>query len=272
MTDLKPTDVVKEHAPWSISKAQVAKQCPHRFYLQYIVKKRMNVPPSKEALIGTAAHSALEYAIGGGGKLSVAKCFKMAIVEHKLTTQEIEVVRSFQPAVENFKRKLLGYKQRHKGEAPKIEQKLAVDFEGKPVKFWANDKALIRGVIDLSMRFAGRPHALILDHKTGKERELVYFENQFNAYALFMKAVAPELTDIKLGINFLKADRVEFMDGMLNVRDIQPLFEAVLSFLNENTVDANNHKLVRPGPLCNWCDYKSICSAHADGTDGKKAR
>ncbi len=272
MKDVKPTDIVKEHAPWSISKAQVAKQCPHRFYLQYIVKKRMDVPQSVESLIGTAAHSALEYALGGNGKLSVNKCFKIAIAEHKLTTPEIEMVRGFQPAVENFLRKFQSYRKRHQGETPLIEQRLAVDFNGAPVRFWDNGKGLIRGVIDLSMRFKNNPHGLILDHKTGKERELKYFENQFNAYALFMRATVPELKSIKLGINFLKADRIEFQDGTLDVRDIQPLFNRVLSFLNDTTQDANNHKLVRTGPLCNWCDYMSICPAHADGADGKKAR
>lgn len=272
MAILKPTEIVKKYAPWSVSKAKVCEQCPHRFFLQYIEKKKMDVPPSKEALIGTAAHSALEYAVGGKGKLSVAKCFKIAITEHKLTTHEIEVVRGFQPAVENFILKLASYRRRHNTSLPVIEQKLAVDFEGNPVKYWDNDRGLLRGVIDMSLRFQGRPHALILDHKTGKERELKYFDAQFNAYALFMRAAMPDLEEIKLGINFLKADRIEFKKGMLNVRDIQPLLAEVLSFLNDATRDADNHKLVRPGPLCGWCDYKSICPAHVDGADGKKQR
>ncbi len=268
MTTVKPTEFVKEHAPWSISKAEVAKQCPHRFNLQYIEKKRMGLPPSREALIGTAVHSALEYALGG--KLSVNKCFKIAIVEHKLTTKEIEEVRGLQPAVENFLRKFGSYRKRHGTTPPIIEQKLAVDFEGNPVRFWDNNRGLIRGVIDMSVRFNGRPHALILDHKSGKAHDLKYYTNQFRAYALFLRASIPELTHIKLGINFIRADRVEFQEGMMDVRDIQPMFEQVLTFLNEATQDAHKHTMVRPGPLCNWCDYKGICPAHADGANGKK--
>ncbi len=271
MADVKPTSVVTEFAPWSISKAGVAQQCPHRFYLQYVLKKKMNIPPTPEALIGKAVHSALEYALGAKGKMSVTKCFKLALVEHRLTTKEIEDARGMQPAVENFIKKYTGYSQRHGIAMPAIEQRLAVDFDGKPVRFWDNDKGLIRGVLDLSARFKKRPWALILDHKTGKERDLSYFGNQFNAYALFLKAVAPELDEIKLGINFIRADRIELRKDMLDVRDIQQVFERVLTFLNEATVDAHNYELVRPGPLCGWCDYRSECPAHVDGANGKKA-
>jgi len=270
MSDIKPTEFVKEYAPWSVSKAEVAKQCPHRFHLQYITKKRMNLPPTRESLIGTAVHSALEYALRGKGELTMAKAFKIAIVEHKLTSSEIDEARALQPAVENFIHKFRKYRKRHGTGRPVIEQKLAVDFNGNPTKFWDNDNGLIRGVIDLSVRFTGRPHALILDHKTGKDHDLKYFEKQFNAYALFLRAAIPELTHIKLGINFIRADRVEFQKGMVDVRDIQPVFEQVLTYLNEATHEAHNHNLVRPGPLCNWCDYKSICPAHADGADGKQ--
>lgn len=272
MSNVKPTEIVKEYAPWSISKAEVANQCPHRFYLQYIEKKRMNVPPTKEALIGTAVHSALEYALGGNGKVTVSKAFKMAIAGHGLTTSEIEEARGLQPAVENFISKFRNYRIRHNTTRPVIEQKLAVDFEGNPVKFWDNDKGLIRGVIDVFVQFTGRPHALILDHKTGKDHDLKYYEKQFQAYALFLKATTPELTDIKLGVNFIRADRVEFQEGMLDVRDIQPTLEYILTFLNETTRDAHKHKLVRPGPLCGWCNYKRICPAHADGADGKQKK
>ncbi len=272
MADTKPTSIVTEYAPWSISKAEVARQCPHRFYLQYILKKKMNVPPTKEALIGKAVHSAVEYALGSQGKMSVNKCFTLAVTEHRLTTKEIEEARGLQPAVENFIQRFAAYKKRHGVTTPAIEQRLAVDFEGKPVRFWDNDKGLIRGVLDLSARFNGKPWALILDHKSGKERELHHFDKQFNAYALFLKAISPELESIKLGINFIRADKVEFKKGMLDVRDIQPVFERVLTFLNEATEDAHNHELVRPGPLCGWCDYRSECPAHADGADGKQTK
>lgn len=226
----------------------------------------MNLPPSRESLIGTAAHTALEYAVGG--KHTVARCIKISVTEHRLTTPEIEAVKAFQPAIENFLSKFSSYRQRHNAGTPVIEQQLAIDFNGKSVGFWANN-ILIRGVVDLSVPFIGRPHALILDHKSGKEHDLKYYEDQFMTYALLTKAKTPELEAVKLGINFIKTDRVAFRKGMHDVRDIVPLVDRAVTFLNDAAQDVNNIKLVRPGPLCDWCDYYSICPAQADGANGK---
>lgn len=270
MSKIEPTPTVKKYAPWSISKAQVAKQCPHRFYLQYIKKKRMDLPPSYEALIGTAVHSILEYAVGGLGQLSVSRCFKLAAVEHKLTTRELEEVRGLIPAVENFIKKFGAYCKRLNAEKPVLEQRLAIGYSGEPRAFWDNKNALLRGVLDLSVRFRGKPHALILDHKTGKEHSLDFYKNQFNSYAILLKAKVPDLEKIKLGINFVRADRVDFVKEMVDVRGIDPLLNNIVEYLNEATRDADNSEVAQPGPLCGWCDYRSICPAHMDGTNGKE--
>jgi hypothetical protein len=270
MSILKPTAIVEEFAPWSVSKANVAEQCPHRFHLQYVVKKKMDVPPGKEALIGKTVHSALEYALKSKGKSTVDQCYTLAIKAHQLTTTEAEEARELQPAVENFIRRFNHYRQKHGILSPVIEQRLGVGFNGQPVDFWDNKNGLLRGVIDLSAPFKDYPWALILDHKTGKEHDLQYFDKQFNAYALFLKAINPDLQQVKLGINFIRTDHVAFKKGMLDVRDIQPIFEQVLTFLNTVTCDAHKHDLVRPGPLCGWCDYRSICPAHVDGAYAKK--
>ena len=270
MANIKPTSFVLDHAPWSASKADTANQCPYKFNLQYKQKKKMNVPPSKEALIGTAVHTALEYALGG--KQTVARCFKMAIVEHRLTTTEIEDVKAFQPIAENFLRKFKNYCVRHNTSKPILEEQLGVDIYGNSLGFW-DKKVLMRGVIDVSLIFSGKPHALILDHKTGKDHALKYFTNQFNTYSLLIKARTPELEEVKLGINFMKADRVEFKNEMQDVRDIQILMDKVISFLNDSTTDASeNPNLVRSGPLCDWCQFISICPAHADGANEKQKR
>lgn len=263
---IKPTSFVKEHAPWSVSKADTAKQCPHKFYLKYIVKKKLDLPPNPDALVGQAAHRAVEFALSGR---PVDKSFQFAIEEFKLTSPEIERMNALIPATHNFLRKFNSYCERHKANTPKMEQRFGIDFDGNPIKFFDNS-GFLRGVIDLYMTFKGTKNAVILDHKTGKQRALHYFQNQFNAYILLLKAHQPELEGIQTGINFLKQDTIEFVRKLQDVRDVQPIFEEIVVFLNESTQDAHQHKLVRPGPLCNWCDYLSICPAHADGTNGSK--
>lgn len=265
---IKPTTFVKEHAPWSVSKADTAKQCPHRFYLKYIVKKKVDLPPNADALVGQAVHRAVEFALSGR---PVDKSFKFAIEEFKLTSNEIERARALIPATQNFLRKFNHYCKKHNANTPKMEQRFGIDFEGNPVEFF-NNNGFLRGVIDLYMTFKGTRNAVILDHKTGKHRALHYFRNQFNAYILLLKANSPELEGIQTGINFLKEDTIEFVKGLQDVRDVQPIFEEIVQFLNESTKEAHKHELVRPGPLCGWCDYQHICPAHADGTNGSKEK
>jgi len=265
---IKPTTFVKEHAPWSISKADTAKQCPHKFYLQYITKKKMDLPPNADALIGQAVHRAVEFALCGR---PVDAAFKFAIEEFNLTSNEIERALALRPAAYNFLRKFNAYCTRHNANAPKMEQRFGIDFDGNPIEFF-NNNGFLRGVIDLYMTFKGTNDAIILDHKTGKYRALNYFKSQFNAYTLLLKAHLPELERIQTGINFLKEDTIEFVKKLQDVRDVQPIFEDITKFLNEATVEAHKHSLVRPGPLCGWCDYQRICPAHADGTNGNKEK
>ena len=263
---IKPTTFVKEHAPWSISKADTAKQCPHKFYLKYIQKKKMDLPPHPDALIGQMVHRAVEFALCGR---SVETAFQFALKEYQLTTNEIDRAKALLPAMSNFIRKFKSYRQRHRASDPRMEQKLAIDFDGNSTRFFDN-KGFLRGVIDLYLTFRGTYNAAIIDHKTGKHRELKYFRQQFNAYMLLLKAEKPELEGIQTGINFLKEDTIEFVKGLQDVRDVQPIFEEIVMYLNDATQDAHQHELVRPGPLCGWCDYQTICSAHADGTNGKE--
>jgi hypothetical protein len=76
---------------------------------------------------------------------------------------------------------------------------------------------------------------------------------------------------IKLGINFLREETVEFVDGMMDVRNTEPIMDRVIQHLNECTKDTPTFT-VRPGPLCNWCEYQYMCPAHAESTHGERQK
>ena len=257
----KPTAFVLEHAPWSISKIGVAAQCPHRFYQQYIVKRKMGLPVGSEALIGRAVHSILED-IFKGHKLANAK--RMAVSQHKLTTKEIEGVDLFEPAIRKFWQVFHTYKKQHRVQQVTTEKQWAVDFEGKKIGYWAKKGVFIRGAIDLSGRFSDRPYALLLDHKTGKWKELSAYEWQFATYKLLLKAHQPDIQKVQTGINHLFAETVDMSKGLDDVRDISVLLDRLIRYANEQTRATYNHNITRKGPLCGWCDYKSICPAHTE--------
>jgi hypothetical protein len=267
MPTVKPSTFVKEHAPWSISKAGVALNCPHRFYLQYIKKVRLDLPPNPDSLVGTTVHKALELALTDR---PLNRCLELAIAENKLTTNEIDRVMGFEVSAQNFIRKFNAYRKKHNGGEPQLEKRFAIDFDGNPTKFFDN-KGFLRGVIDLYMLIQDKPHAVILDHKTGKEHDLNFYDPQFNSYLLLLKAQRPQLQGIVVGINFLLTDNVEFKNRgkLCDVRDVTPIFEEMITYLNNATMDTHKHTVCNKGPLCGWCDYISVCPAHSDGKNGR---
>lgn len=271
---MTPNEFVLNNAPWSVSKADVARDCPKRFKFQYVEKLKMATGRGFEASTGKMVHRALELAVSG---IPMEKAFDRAISEvtnvEPLSTTELEDVRSYLSASRAFLGKFTAYKQRHGGADPKMEQRLAVDLSGASVPFFGKNQegrelAFLRGVIDLYMLFTGKNTALILDHKTGKYKEIEHFRAQFDMYLLLLKSAYPHLEFVQLGINFLKVGRIELAQKMEDVRDVEPIRDRLIRFLNDSTRETSDLERTKPGRLCGWCEYQSICPAHAGVSDG----
>ena len=256
MSNPQPSAFVLEHAPWSYSKASVAAQCPLRFHLKYV--KKHKGPAGTEAEVGKVVHAALAYALTGR---PVQTCFTLALAESPtLTTNEIEKVNSFLPSAEKFIRRFTAYTKRYPSQTPVIEKRMSVNLEGKPVDFFDN-KGFMRGVLDVYLMFTNAPDAMIMDHKTGKEREIASFAEQFDVYTLLLKAKEPKIQRIRVGLNFLNTDNIVFGE-MQDVPDVQPLLERVITFLNKSTKNAEAVHVTNRGPLCAWCEFQeTLCPA-----------
>jgi hypothetical protein len=263
--DPQPSEFVLEHAPWSVSKASAAKECPKKFWFSYILKKKAG-RTNADAMVGQVVHKAVEYALNG---YPISKAFDAVLASSKLTTEEINRVLFFQPAVQNFMNKFEKYCKRHVVKKPMIELRLAVDLDGNPVKFFDNKRGFLRGVLDLSCLFQGTTNGLVLDHKTGKEHNLKYFQAQFNSYVWLLKASYPELTGIQVGINFLKTDVVRF-GQMYDVKSTDSIRNCMINYLNQATQDTANFEKTRVSKLCSWCDHKGYCPAHTESGNGKE--
>lgn len=268
---IKPSELVTKYAPWSISKAGIISQCPKRFDFTYINKPEgARAAPNTDALLGKAVHRAIEHALGG---VPLMKSFNFAVREFKLTTMEKEMAMGFVPNAQRFMERFARYRMKHDCAEPKLELKLGCTINGEPRKFFDKKGDLfLRGAVDLGMLFNGKPRALILDHKTGKRKDISEFGSQFDAYLLLMRAHFPELEEIIIGLNFLRDGEIDFKKGVQPVKDIEPILDRVMSYLNNATKDVTDLQTVRPGPLCDWCDFREICGAHADGTNGKNKR
>lgn len=267
---IEPNAVVRQYAPWSTSKADTIRNCPLKFKYQYIDKVRGLISPKAgDAIVGKAVHKLLEYAISLNRP--AAQFVGNVMSEFSLEGENADRFLAHMPATESLIVRLENYRQKRWGSPiPKIEQKLAVNLEGKSVAFFDDSKAFFRGVIDLSYRIPGKPHVVLLDHKTGKDRGIGYYKSQFDGYMWLIKGFYPELEGVQIAVNFLQADKTEF-SPFTYVRDAGELCDHVVAFLNKATAKVENLEAARPGPLCPWCDFHSICPVHAaDGTHGKE--
>lgn len=267
---IEPTPFVRQHAPWSTSKADTIRNCPRKFKYQYVDKVRgLKSPKAGDAIVGKAVHKLLEYAVSLNRPAN--QFVGNVITEYALEGENADRFLAQIPAAENLIIRLEEFRLRRWGSPlPKIEQKIAVTLEGKSVAFFDDSKAFFRGVLDLSYRVTGTNHLIILDHKTGKDRGLSYYQSQFDGYMWLVKGLYPELEGVQIAVNFLQTNKTEF-SPFKYVHDAGELCDRVVAFLNKATAKGENLEAVRPGPLCPWCDFHSICPVHeADGDHGKE--
>lgn len=256
----KPTEFVKQYAPWSISKINVAAQCPQRFYFQYVAKTPTEVPTSSAMLVGRAVHTLLEN-LTKGHNFTVS--FRLAVEGHNLTTNEIETVRGFVPAIRRFMSRMSSYRTVRSLGNLQVEEQLAIGFDGAPLGYW-DKRVFVRGALDLSALFLTKPYAFILDHKTGKWKELKEYAAPFATYCLLYKAHHLSVKKIQTGINHLFTETIDLTKKLTNVEDIGKLLDSYIEYVNSATRAAYNLRVTRKGPLCGWCDYRTCCPAHAE--------
>lgn len=266
---IEPSDFVRKYAPWSVSKADTVRNCPLKFKYQYLDGiKGLKAPKMADAEIGKAVHKLLEYAIAINRP--VRQFVDVIINEFHLEGADLERFMNLLPAADNLIQRLSGYQQRWGSPAPKIEQKIAVSIDGKAVDFFDNSRAFFRGVLDIVYKIKDKNHLVIMDHKTGKYRGIDYYQSQFDGYLWLVKGLMPELEGVQIAVNFLQTDQTEF-STFKYLHNAGELCERVVAFLNKSTARVEDLEAVKPGPLCPWCNFHSICPAHnADGTYGKE--
>jgi putative RecB family exonuclease len=255
---VEPTPFVKKHAPWSASKADTAKQCPLKFkyaYIQKVSKGRSG----EEAQVGISIHRILE--LGLSGK-SLDEALRIALNDPKVTllTVEREKIESAMPAVATFLRRTLAFIDKRGGADLLIEKKIAATFTGGSTAFF-NNAGLLRGVLDVGILFKDRPHLMIIDHKTGKNRGLGYYNWQFLAYTLLAKANYSNITHIIPAIHWVQ-DEYTDVGKPIEVSGVSEWVDKVVEHLNTVTLSAaKNLDTTQPSRLCDWCEYQALCPA-----------
>jgi hypothetical protein len=185
-------DYVLKNGPWSFSKAGVIAKCSQQFDYKYGPLRKSFVEEqqasSEDSRIGVVVHQALEFGLDG---IPVKQAFQFAIDKGELTSDETEKVMSFFDQVSRF----VGFIDRFKvkyGVRPQnvfIEYKIGMSPGFKNVTFFDNT-GLFRGVLDFMMLTA-HGDAVVIDHKSGKQKEMAHYEDQCKAYCILALAMRP---------------------------------------------------------------------------------
>lgn len=258
----------------SYSAIETYLQCPQKYKFQEI--DRIRTPKSREAIFGTAVHSALNF------------MFK----KDPLFPTLDEVINHFRenwPAREVFlaESKHDSLKRAWTGEEEKIYLQEGIKMLKR---FYEKNAPWNFSVIDLESRFevaledkkSGETHILagiidridktgdgkyeIIDYKTAKRmpsQDALNQNLQLFLYSLGLQKRWPHLSteDIKLSLYFLKHE--EKLTAEISSVAVQKTKDHVLNTIGEIQEHIRSGKEFEPMPsaLCEWCGFRPMCPA-----------
>ena len=256
--------VIPEHvklgAPWSFSKAGVIAKCSLQYDYKYGAQKQPEEPQasSADSRIGVVVHKALEFALSG---VKVKDSFMFAIDQGELTTDEAEKVMSFYEQVRRFVEYINKFKAKH-GVRPQnvlIEHRIGMSPEFKNVHFFEKT-GLFRGVLDFMM-LTGHGDAVVIDHKSGKQKEIKHYEDQCKAYCVLALAWRPELKGVQTAINFVQTDKLEWNPRVTAETIRNEYYPWLVKFLADSCTGLLADPAPQEGWWCDWCGYRGQCPA-----------
>jgi hypothetical protein len=250
---------VLDLAPWSTSMAGLAVNCPHAFDLKYRKKTKSLEPAPESQTVGSVVHKVCEFAIQG---VPLDRVFKQVMGSFELTHNMKENVMTFRDAVEDFVRRIEGFKVQFKVKKAIPEKKLAITVDFKKTTFF-DKKGLFRGVIDVTL-ITGDDRCVVLDHKTGAQKPLSMHQDQLEGYAVILTANYPEIRSVRAGLNYLGGDpqpngkRIvwarEHDTTHINTRLRQNLIKHLT-----RAADSAQSDEPRKSWMCNFCGYRPLC-------------
>lgn len=248
----------------SPSRAGDFKHCPQLFRFRAI--DRLPEPPTPYQARGTASHLALQrlFDLPAGQRTPEAlyDLFRRAWEEVRFTEYPglfagVEEERAWGLESLQILANYFAVEDPTSFEPLAREMDLVEDLDG----------ITIRGILDrMETTFDGR--LAISDYKTGKAPPEQYALPAFFAlktYALLVQQRTGRAPDL-LRLIYLNGPTVYELavnPGQLEAQDrqLRALWAAI-----ERAIERDDFP-PRPGPLCDWCAFKAICPAWADGAD-----
>ena len=250
---------------WSFSKVKTLKNCPLKFYLQYVIKiKPLEKPPiSLVTEVGKAAHRVLEFMVKGK---SIDDSFNATRKEYQDVLSDIEWndhVASLELSMMSFKERLDKFEKDNGIKRFVQELRVAVDKDWQPTGFFSED-CYYRGVIDLAIQM-NNGDALFIDHKTGAPAIMGIrnFQDQLDTYKVLFHTGIENIKGAQAGIHFIRDGEIALDDYVSKdiienslINRVEFSIEAAIDTVKE--IGYFKHKRAAG---CKWCDYNEECKA-----------
>lgn len=239
----------------SPSRIKTYQQCPRKYYYNYVAKL-----PRKDWAhfqLGTFVHGALEYFHAeyrnDSGQLNLKGMMKEAFKMQREKTKKENIDTDLPSEILLEARDLLSeYLKRMEtiGIGSEILS-LEEDFN-LPI----NEKFSVQGIVDRIDRDRdGIMH--IKDYKTTKN--IKYMEPfQLQVYGIHLTQRYPDIDRFR-GSYIMLRHGGKHISYDFNAEDVQKQRQAVLDYAIKITEE--ERWIMKPGPLCNWCDFNDPCLA-----------
>lgn len=218
--------------PYSFSKIATYKQCPKKYFWNYIEKAPKSKTDITALLKGGAVHSILEHYPDAS--------------THKLAPR-------YQYIADNFVASDLGKKYMHL--TAENEIRVGLNSELEPCSY-SDKTAVFRGIVDY-VCLLGTLH--LVDWKTGKLKEPKWQEyDQLMYYAVFFFKKYPNINQINISFVYVEhnSENSLVLDRQYLNNYIEQLTTSIEAIENEKVFPKNKSR------LCEWCDFGTYCSAN----------
>lgn len=249
-------ELVRRHAAWSNSKADVASRCSLQYDFKYGSQKRKELVPFRGSRVGTAAHLALQFVLTG---VSLKNAIQRAIAENGLTSGEVEDLRAFEERITHFYERITAFKRANNVTKTFVEVKWGLRADFTPARFF-DDDVFFRGVLDFAM-LIDDAQLVIIDHKSGKKKDIEEHQHQINSYLVLAQVNIPTLRSGQGAIHYLSDGAIDWDPRKtISVEHVQEhLRPWLINHLSRSCAQLGAPPAPTEGWWCGWCGYKPIC-------------
>ena len=244
---------ILKYAPYSFSKIQYFKNCPKKFYYQYVLKVKTESTETKPLAKGRFIHLLLEHQ--DLKKVIQSKDFKR-IPKHLIPKEDIK--EYYQIYKEFTKSKEYKWYKGKKNIYTEFPIGMNYDMD---MTTYSDSEVFFRGYIDQVSADTERDVLLILDWKTGKYKEP---ENQDYSQLLYYGiALFDKLPFDKIFLGFMYVEHNKMNHKILHRKDVTRYKAALHTTIDK--IETCKDFIKEESKLCEYCPFFEMCQADDEG-------